>query len=131
MTTSTSYDLAFHIDQEGIATLGTDLFAGEWGVEVDAQTMVLEGVSIPAELKELYEATAVQILVRGLKHQADYLVYAVAKTISDFVLTLSSCVEMNSVTYKGFEASSNIAQLGKDTKERFVYSMNFTTFRNN
>ena len=131
MTTPTYFDLAFHMDQEGIAVLGTDLFAGEFGVDVDAQTMVLEGVATPAELKELYESTAVQILVRGAKHKADYLAYAVAKTVSDFVLTLSSCVEMNSVLYKGFEASSNIAQLGKDSNERFVYSMNFTTFRNN
>lgn len=131
MTTPTYYDLAFHIDQEGIATFDVDLFAGAWGVDVDAQTMILEGIAIPAELKELYEATAVQILVRGAKRQADYLVYAVAKTISDFVLTLSSCVEMNGVIYKGFEASSNIAPLGKDPKERPIYSMNFTTFRNN
>ena len=130
MTTPTYDDVAFHLNANGEGVLGTDLFAGEWGINVDAQTLVLEGPSPPMDLKGLFEQTAVQILVRGLKQQADFEVYEKARSVSDFLLALPDSVELNSVCYKGFEESSNIAPLGKDKEERFIYSMNFITYRN-
>ena len=123
------YDIATLLNDNGFGTLGTDLFGGEWGISVDAQTLVLDGVGTPSDLKELYEQPSVQILVRGEKNQAAHLVYSSAKAISDFLVTLAESVTINTTEYKGFEPSSNIAPLGKDANERHIYSMNFFTYR--
>lgn len=127
---STSFDVATLLDANALGTLGTDLFIGEWFADADKQTLCLEGVGTPVDLKELYEQPNVQIFVRGDKREADHDVYLRAKAISDFLLSQNDCVTINGVGYKGFEEASNIAQLGKDDNELFIYSMNFMTFRN-
>ena len=125
------YDVATLLGS-GIAslTLGTNLFGGEWSAGVDKQVLCIEGVGVPSEQKELYEQPSVQILVRGDKNQPDYRVYNMAKEISDFLLQQPECVKINDTDYKGFEVGSSIAPLGKDENERFVYSMNFFSWRN-
>ena len=125
------YDAATLLN-DGLAslTLGSNLFGGEWNAGKDEQTLCIEGVGVPSDQKELYEQPSVQILVRGEKGQPDYRVYNTAKEISDFLLQQSECVTINGTTYKGFELGSNIAPLGKDENERFVYSMNFYSWRN-
>ena len=121
------------IELGGLGTVGADLFGGEWG-PVDAQALILEGPGIVSPLKTLYENPSVQILVRGPKNgdpaSRDIDVYQRAKTISNFLLSQPECVEINGRSYKGFEPLSNIVPLGKDSNERFTYSMNFYTFRN-
>ena len=130
MTTNAIYvDITQLLSDNGFGTLGTDLTGGEWLISVDAQTLVLDGVGTPSDLKEVYEQPSVQILVRGEKNQAAHLVYSLAKAISDFLVTLSESVTINTTEYKGFEPSSNIAPLGKDASERHSYSMNFFTYR--
>lgn len=127
---STAFDVSELLNAEGsFGTLGTDLRSGEWG-KADKQILVMEGVGTPSTLKRSYEQTGVQILVRGEKNAADNTVYAVAKSVSDFLLLKSDCVTINGTVYKGFEESSNIAALGKDENQRFVYSCNFSTYRN-
>ena len=128
---------AFYFDvatllNDGLAslTLGSTLFGGEWNAGTDKQALCIEGVGVPSDQKELYEQPSVQILVRGDKLQADYHVYRMAKEISDFLLQQSECVTINATTYKGFEVGSTISPLGKDENERFVYSMNFYSWRN-
>ena len=123
------YHIAFFLSDNGFGTLGTDIFGGEWG-QVDKQILVLNGVGAGADPKELFENPGLQIIVRGNKREADHLVYTAAKAVSDFLLALPDAVEISGVCYTGFEESSNIANLGKDENERFLYSMNFTTFRN-
>ena len=123
------YDVAFYLDANGFGTLGTDLFGGEWG-QVDKQILVLGGAGTPSELKSLYEMPDIQILVRGNKSESDRHVYAIAKGVSDLLLSALDNVDINGTCYTGFEPSSNIAPLGKDENERFIYSMNFTTYRN-
>jgi hypothetical protein len=122
------YDIAWLLSSNGIGQLGEDLFGGEWG-QTDKQVLVLDGVGTPSELKTQYEQPSVQILVRGDRNEASHLVYEKAKQVSDFLLSLDSNVAVNSANYKGFEQETNIAQLGKDENERFVYSMNFSTYR--
>lgn len=123
------YHVAFFLANNGFGTLGDDIFGGEWG-KADKQILVLNGVGSPADPKELFENPGLQIIVRGAKRDADHLVYTVAKTVSDFLLALPDSVDISGVCYTGFEETSNIANLGKDENERFLYSMNFTTFRN-
>lgn len=122
------FDIATLLDANALGTLGTDLFGGEWG-DVDKQTLVLDGVGTPSDLKQTFEQPGMQILVRGEKLQAAHLVYDVAKAIYDFLVTQPESVTINSTEYKGFEPSSNIAPLGKDANERHIYSMNFSTYR--
>ena len=122
------YDIAFFLQSNGFGTLGSDLFGGEWG-SPDKQTLVLEGVATPTDLKNLYEQPSVQILVRGDKLEPDYKVYQRAYEIRKFMLSQSENVNVNGCVLKGFEEGSNIAPLGKDQNERFIYSMNFTTYR--
>lgn len=123
------YDIALFLQANGFGTLGTDLFGGEWG-DVDAQTLVLEGVATPTDLKDVYENPSVQILVRGNVNEQDYLVYRKAYALHKFMLSLPENVDANGTCYKGFEEGSNLAPLGKDENQRFTYSMNYYTWRN-
>jgi len=125
------YDVATLISNDLAGyTLADNLFGGSWNANKDDQVLVLEGVGTPSDLKDLYEQPSVQILVRGSKNEADHLVYQRAKGVSDFLLSQSECVTINSTDYKGFEEGSSIAPLGKDDKERFIYSFNVYTWRN-
>jgi len=128
----TYFDVMTLLGDNGFGDIGTDLFGGEWGAP-DSQVLVLEGPGSPSDHKDIYEQPSVQILVRGPKtgtDRRDIDVYARAKAISDFMLSQLECTEINGVKYLGFEEGSNIAPLGKDINERFVYSMNFFTWRN-
>ena len=139
ITNPVYFDVAHLLANNGFGALGTDIFGGEWGskdgADIHKQILVIDGPGTPSDLKETYEQPGVQILVRGNKKSggtdyADIEVYRRAKAISDFLLGLSDAVEINGVCYRGFEESTNIAPLGKDENERFVYSMNFFTYRN-
>jgi hypothetical protein len=127
------FDVMTILSDNNLGKIDSDLFGGEWG-SCDKQTLCLEGVGVPSELKQTYENPGIQILCRGEKAGQeggrDIDVYAQAKAVSDFLLNLDERVTINDVCYTGFEPSSNIAPLGKDENERFIYSMNFTTYRN-
>lgn len=124
------FDVAKLLDLNGVATLGTDLFGGEWSIGVDRQILVLDGVGVPSELKELFEQPGVQIIVRGDKNEASHEVYKRTKQVSDFLIQLPENTAINGTCYKAFEPNSSISPLGKDENERHVYSMNFLTYRN-
>lgn len=126
ITNPAYYDVANYL----MANSFSNVYSGGWGRGQDEQTLVLNGVGVPSDMKELYEHAGVQILVRGKDGTADFIVYQEAKRISDFLLGLPERVEMGGVCYSGFEEESSITNLGKDEKQRFIYSMNFSTYRN-
>jgi hypothetical protein len=121
-------DVATELQAAGLGNLGSDLFGGEWGL-ADKQILVLSGGSPPSDLKEVYESVEIQILVRGDKRDSDSVVYNRAYEVSRYLLRLSDQAVLNGCIYKGFEAVTNIAPLGKDDNQRFIYSMNFNSFR--
>lgn len=123
------YDVLSLLVNGGFGTLGSELFGGEWG-DPDSQILVKEGVGFPVDQAEIYQQPGVQVLVRGDVLEADLDVYRRAKQVSDYLLTLSDATEINGVCYRGFEEGSTIGPLGKDENERFIYSMNFYTYRN-
>lgn len=125
----TYFDVLQLLDDEAIGQIGTDLFGAEWG-EPDAQVLVLEGVGVPSDLPTVFEQPGVQVMVRGDKRAPDVDVYRKAKVVYDFLATRSDCLDVNGTQYAGFEPTSNLAPLGKDDQERFIYSMNFYTYRN-
>ncbi len=122
-------DLANYLAANGFGTMGDDIWAGEWG-PTNRQLMLMNGVGVPSDIKELFENPGIQIFARGDKRDADHVVYAAAKAVSDFILSLPDNIEIQGVCYTGFEPTTNIANIGKDSNERFIYSMNFSTFRN-
>lgn len=123
------FDVATLLSNNGFGALGSGVFGGEWG-DPDAQILVVEAPGVPAAQPDIYEQPAVQILVRGEKRGRDVDVYRVAKSVYDFIVTRPESTEILGTCYKGFEPGSNLAPLGKDSNERFVYSMNFYTWRN-
>ena len=123
------FDVLTLLQNAGFGTAGTDLFGGEWGAP-DAQTLVRTGVGFPSPQPEIYEQPAVQILTRGEVIEADIDVYIRAKAISDYLLTQTDSVDINGVCYRGFEEGSTLSALGKDEKERHVYSANYYSWRN-
>jgi len=134
MITDPAYSHVMQLLQDGsLGTIGVDIFGAEWG-QVDKQTLVMTGVSTPSELKREFEEAGIQVICRGKKPGEDSFrdidVYRTIKTITDFLLSQPDHIEIDGVCYSGFEPSSSIAPLGKDDNERFMYSMNFTTFRN-
>lgn len=135
MTISTPvyFDVMTLIEDNNLGVPEDNLFGGEWG-KPDEQILVLEGVGVPSDLKESFENPGVQILVRGpvagQEKSRDIDVYTKAKAVYDLLVSQDDSVLINDVCYTGFEPTSNIAPLGKDENERFMYSMNFTTFRN-
>ena len=122
-------DVAQFLNDNGQGVLGSDLFSNEWG-EPDSQILVLNGVGVVEELKELYEEVGVQIMCRGTSTESPTSVYTRAKTISNFLLSQPEHIDINDTCYLGFEPSSSIANLGKDEENRHVVSMNFRTYRN-
>lgn len=135
MTISTPvyFDVMTLIEDNNLGVPEDNLFGGEWG-KPDEQILVLEGVGVPSDLKESFENPGIQILVRGpvagQEKSRDIDVYTKAKAVYDLLVSQDDSVLINDVCYTGFEPTSNIAPLGKDENERFMYSMNFTTFRN-
>lgn len=135
MTISTPvyFDVMTLIEDNKIAVIDDNLFGGEWG-KPDEQILVLEGVGVPSDLKQSFENPGIQILVRGTvagqENCKDIDVYAKAKAVYDLLVSQDDSVLIGDVCYTGFEPTSNIAPLGKDKNERFNYSMNFTTYRN-
>lgn len=132
-------DVMVLLSDNGFGVVGDVIFGGEWGtttgnIDIDEQILVLDGVGVPSDLKDLFEQPSVQILVRGatrgMPDSAEIEVYSRAKQISNFLLSQPETIDINGNCYTGFEEGSNIAPLGKDENERFTYSMNFTTYRN-
>ncbi|MCK5614633.1 hypothetical protein KAR91_72885 [Candidatus Pacearchaeota archaeon] len=124
------YHVTKLLSDAGFGTPGTDLNGGEWIADVNKQILVIDGVGVPSELKTLYEHPSVQILVRGEKYESDLTVYQRAKQIYNFMVSLPESNNIEGVCYKGFEPSSTLGGLGKDSNELFAWSMNFSTYRN-
>lgn len=122
------FDITMWLGAQGVGTIGVDLFGGSWG-EVDRQILIMEGVGVPSELKDVYEEIGVQVLARGAKNENPNDVYKRIKAVSDFLLNAPELVEVNGCEYSGFEPTSNIAPLGLDSNQRHIFSANFSSYR--
>jgi len=130
VSNAVSYDIATHLAANAFGTVGTDLFGMAWGKGVDAQTLVMDSAGFESDQKLEYEKPGFQILVRGERNESAKTVYDSARAIYIFLINVADLVTINAVDYLGFEPQSNIAPLGYDENERFIYSMNFYTYRN-
>jgi len=131
MTNSVAEDIADYIETGGFGVLGTDLFGVQWGPDGDdKQILVMETGGVDSPLKDAYEQPTFQILVRGDKNDRYPDIYARIRDIHEYLISSSETTVINGLTYLGFEPLSNIAPIGKDDNDRFIYSSNYYTFRN-
>jgi len=126
-------DIRFLLDANALGVSGTDLFSYEWGSsidgkEIDKQVLVVDSDSITSDLKETYEQPTFIIYTRGNPGESAKVVHDKARPIFDF-LRAQPTQAINGVDYLEFEPIGGLLPLGRDDNKRFVYSMNFYTFR--
>jgi len=114
-------------------TDGTDLFSFEWGTddegeEIDSQTLIVDTEPMDTDLKETYEQPTFVILVRGSVDEGGKAVHDRARAVYEFMLARVTQT-INGVDYLEFEPIGGLYPIGRDSNSRFVYSMNFYTFR--
>lgn len=131
MANSVAKDVAILLDANLFGVLGTNLFAMAWGDDsTDAQTIVLDTGGIDTANKDQYEQPTFQILSRGAKQGSGSDVYDTLRSIHVFLMQQPSLITISGTDYLGFWPVSAIAGLGRDDNGRFIYSMNYFTFRN-
>lgn len=129
-----SEDIRTLLNDNGFGVEGTDLFSFEWGTndegeEIDSQTLIVDTEPLTSDLKDQYEQPTFAILVRGVIDGDSKTVYDKARAIFEFLI-VQPTQTINTVDYLEFEPIGGTTPLGKDKNSRFVYSMNFYTFRN-
>ena len=129
-----SEDIRTLLNDNALGVEGTDLFSFECGTdnegeEIDSQTLIIDTEPFTSDLKDQYEQPTFAILVRGVIDGDSKTVYDKIRAIIEFLI-VQPTQTINTVDYLEFEPIAGVAPLGKDKNSRFVYSMNFYTFRN-
>lgn len=121
-----SIDVMALLAANALGTVGTNLFAMEWGDKVDAQTLILDTGGIPSDLKDSYEQPTFQILVRGNRNADANIAYQSIRAVHDFLIAQPSTINLLQ-----FEPNSGPPTLlGRDENDRMTYSCNYYTYRN-
>ena len=136
-----SFDLATLIADASVSepfttalTIGVNLFGNEFGhlngAEIDKQILIVDTEGIDSDLKQLYEQPSFQIIARGGKDDDQLSLYEQLREIHEYLIQLPESVQINGCGYAGFEPVGNIVPLGRDDNKRFMYSVNYYTYRN-
>ena len=121
---SPAQDIADILTDEGIGTIGTDLFCFEQPTVPDSCITVIDSGGFPPEAQYRYDYPTVQILVRGARNGYRDA-YAVAENIKT-TLNGKGETDIDSVYHiVGIWAMSDIMPLGNDTSDRPLFSLNF------
>ena len=107
----------------------TFLADGELTTDNDKVTAVLASEQPPSDMKDTYYQDGFQILVRGEPRAGHEVAFDVMQDVHGFLLNLPENFIANDTCYKGVEMESNIAMLGRDENERFIFSCNYSTYR--
>ena len=108
-----------------LGTVGTDLFAMEWGDE-DEQTLILDTGGLPSALKEQYEQPTFQVLTRGAKKADANTSYQASRSVYELLIAQPTAGGLME-----FEPTGGPPELiGRDENDRMIYSCNYYTFRN-
>ena len=124
--TSPAEDIAQILDDEGLGTIGTDIFVGTVPDTEDAPAAAIGVIDTGALFlspKWKRDELTVQILVRGPR-RAYNTGYATAKAVMDTLLGIEP-VTVNSHDYVLFVILGGIAHLGNDARDRAMFSINF------
>jgi len=132
MMNSVTQDIADLLVAAGLGTLGTNLFHPAFGPDdLDVQTMIGSSGGMDAIPSLSYEQPNFQVMCRGEREGDAMDVYTTIRTIFEYLNNKDRDGEViNGTTYLGFHPKGNVASLGMDEHKRYVYTMNFYTFRN-
>lgn len=130
MSNAVSFDVMQLLDTNGFGTQGTDLFALGWGVDVDEQILLMDTEGFESERKLAYEHPGFQVLTRGKKTESQGVAYERARDVHIFLINQPDLLTINGVDYLGFEPVSSLIPLGRDSNERYTFSVNYVTYRN-
>ncbi len=130
---SVSEDVRTMLDAAAKGVAGTDLYSFQWGSsadgkEVDKQILVVDTQDVDAPIKDEIEQPTFVIFVRGNTNERVIDVYNRARDIYQFMITQIRQT-LNGIEYVEFAPIGGLLPNGKDANNRFVYSMNFFTFR--
>lgn len=121
-----SVDVMALLAANALGTIGTNLFAMEWGEGVDEQTLILDTGGVPSPLKEAYEQPTFQVLARGKRKADANTSYQASRAIYEFLIAQPTALDL-----MGFEPVGGPPELlGRDENDRMIYSCNYYTFRN-
>lgn len=124
-----SFDIITLLGANGFGTIGTDLAGAAWLEGVDEQVIVLDTGSIDRPLALQSEQPTFQILSRGAKNASMKIAHDTLRAIHEFLLPLST-TEINGDDYLSFFPVSGPTGIGRDDKDRAVFTANYSTFRN-
>jgi len=131
MANAVSQDIADLLAANGFGTKGTDIFFGEWGKDsTDIQTLIIDTSGPDTVDKDQYEQPAFQVLQRGGRQKSVTAVFSKARAIDVFLKEQPPLLTINSTDYLGFDPVSTPTGIGRDENDRYVYTMNYVTFRN-
>jgi len=102
--------------------------AGNDGNEVNNQVLVLDTDAIDALVKDEYENPVFNIRVRGDTQEGVKSVHDRARGIYEFMLQ-EVRKTINGSEYVEYAPLGGLLPEGKDESNRFIYSMNFFTYR--
>ena len=126
---SIAQDIANFLSTNDFGTLGTDIFMFVWGKDQEEQLLILETPGFEAELQESLERLSFQILYRGKKSKSALESYEKIRAVYEF-LNIQLNVIIDGTCYPQFNPLAPPAGIGQDDEDRFIFSMNYSTYRN-
>lgn len=124
-----SFDIMTLLEDNALGTIGTDLGAMAWMEGKEEQVIVLDTGSVDRPLALQSEQPTFQILSRGKKNEDMNIAQATLRAIHEFLLPLSTTT-INGEHYLSFFPVSGPTGIGRDDKDRAVFTANYSTFRN-
>lgn len=124
-----SFDIMTLLSDNAFGTIGTDLGAAAWLEGIDKQVIVLDTGSIDRPLALQSEQPTFQILSRGKKNESMKVAHDTLRAIHEFLLPLGTTT-INGEGYLSFFPTSAPTGIGRDDKDRAVFTANYSTFRN-
>lgn len=127
-----SFDIATLLGTNGFGNFGDpngNIGAMAWIEGLAEQILILDTGSIDRPLALQSEQPTFQILARGEKNADMNVTYNNLQAIHEFLLPLGT-TEINGDDYLSFFPISAPTGIGRDDKDRAVFTANYSTFRN-
>lgn len=114
-------DIGEYLQTLGRATVGTDLFIGFLPDTPDDCIVVRATQGLPPNVIVDLEQPGFQIMLRNTDHDTGW---AAADTIRTDLHQLTHTT-VNGIVYKRIDAVGSVTYIGRDEKERTLWSINF------
>ena len=129
MMSPVSQDIAKFLETSGEGTIGVDIFMFGWGEQEESQILIMETGGFDPELQESLERPSFQILVRGNKAESALTAYNKIRSVYELLLAQLNLI-IDGTCYPQFNPLAPPAGIGQDDEDRYIFSINYTTYRN-